>query len=298
MFKKGVLFGVGAYLIWGFFPLYFKLLQEVPALQIMFHRMVWSFLFLMLLVFLKQDWAGLKVQLTRPRVLLVYAVSGGLLSMNWFVYIWGVNSGHVVETSLGYFINPLVSVLLGVVFLRERLRTMQWVPVGLAAAGVVYLTIEYGALPWIALALAFSFGMYGLVKKISPLGAFHGLTLETGIIFLPALIYLLYIQSQGSGFFGNSPVHISLLLALSGLVTALPLLMFGSAARTIPLSMVGILQYIAPTCQFLLGVFVFGEPFTAIQLVGFAAIWIALGIYSLEGLLVRRASATAPIPAD
>ena len=298
MAKKGVLFGIGAYLIWGFFPLYFKMLQEVPALQIMFHRMVWSFLLLILLIFIKREWPSLKEQIAQPRILLIYALSGGLLSMNWLVFIWGVNSDHVVETSLGYFINPLVSVLLGVIFLKERLRPMQWVPVGLAAAGVIYLTLEYGALPWIALALAFSFGMYGLVKKVSPLGAFHSLTLETGIISLPALLYLLYAQYHGSGSFGHSPLQVSLLLAISGAVTVLPLLLFGSAARAIPLSTVGILQYITPTCHFLLGVLVFSEPFDLTQLAGFATIWLALGIYSMEGLLVRRSSAAAPSPAD
>jgi chloramphenicol-sensitive protein RarD len=288
MFNKGVLYGIGAYLMWGFFPIYFKALQAAPALQIMFHRVIWSFLFLAGLILVKKEWPRLKAQVARPRVIAVYSVAACLLAVNWLVYIHGVNAGQVVETSLGYFINPLLSVLLGVVILKERLRPWQWLPVGLAAAGVLYLTLQYGALPWIALALAFSFGLYGLLKKIAPLGALYGLTLETAILFLPALAYLLVAESQGSGAFGAAGWNIKFLLALTGVVTALPLLMFATAARAIPLSLVGFLQYVAPTVQFLLGVLLYHEPFTPTRLVGFGIIWIALLIYSLEGLLQRR----------
>jgi chloramphenicol-sensitive protein RarD len=198
------------------------------------------------------------------------------------VYIYGVNAGQVVETSLGYFINPLLSVALGVVLLRERLRPLQWLPVLLAAIGVLYFTVQYGALPWIALALAFTFGLYGLMKKIAPLGAFHGLTLETAILLLPALAYLFYIEGQGQGSFGHAGVGITLLLAFVGVLTATPLLLFGSAARLIPLTMVGLLQYIAPTVQFLIGVLVYREPFNSTRLVGFSIIWIALIIFWFE----------------
>jgi chloramphenicol-sensitive protein RarD len=230
----------------------------------------------------------LQASIRKPHVLLVYSMSALLLGTNWLIYIYGVNSGQVVETSLGYFINPLLSVALGVIFLRERLRAMQWVPIGLAALGVLYLTLQYGSLPWIALALAFSFGMYGLLKKIAPLGALHGLSLETGILFLPALSYLLYAESQASGSFGHLGLDVTLLLAFSGVITALPLLMFARAARAIPLVLVGILQYIAPTVQFLLGVFLYQEPFTFTRLLGFAIIWLALFIFTLEGMYEWR----------
>jgi chloramphenicol-sensitive protein RarD len=221
-------------------------------------------------------------------VLLTYTLTAGLLAVNWLIFIYGINSGQVVETSLGYFINPLLSVALGVVFLRERLRPMQWFPVGLAALGVLYLTLQYGSLPWIALALAFSFGMYGLIKKIAPLGSLHGLSLETGIIFIPALLFLLYAESQGNRSFGHLGLNVTLLLAFAGVTTALPLLLFGLAARSIPLTLLGILQYIAPTVQFLLGIFLYQEPFTVTRLVGFSIIWLALLIFTVEGLYERR----------
>jgi chloramphenicol-sensitive protein RarD len=295
--NKGVLSGVGAYLIWGFFPIYLKALQVVPALQIMLHRVVWAFVFVLLLILIRRRWAGIRVSLRNPRVIMTYTLTAFLLAVNWLVYIYGINSGQVVETSLGYFINPLLSVALGVVFLRERLRPMQWLPVGLASLGVLYLTLQYGALPWIALALAFSFGMYGLIKKIAPLGAMDSLFVETGIIFLPALLFLLFSNNQGAGVFGHQGWQISILLAFSGVVTALPLLLFGRAARSIPLSLLGILQYIAPTVQFLLGIYLYQEAFTAARLVGFAIIWIALLIFSIEGYFNyrKRTALAAPV---
>jgi chloramphenicol-sensitive protein RarD len=289
--NKGVLAGIGAYLTWGFFPIYFKSLQSVPALEIMFHRVVWSFLFLVLVILARKEWLRWKTEITRPRIVLLYALAACLLATNWLVYIYGVNAGQVVETSLGYFINPLLSVALGVAFLRERLRPAQWLPVALAAAGVIYLTLELGKLPWIALALALTFGLYGLMKKVAPLGALHGLTLETGLLFLPALFYLLALERNSLGAFAHAGAGVTLLLGLAGVITSLPLLLFATAARSIPLYMVGILQYIAPTCQFLLGVFLYHEPFTQIQLIGFSLIWVALAIYTLEGLLVRRRAA-------
>jgi len=193
-----------------------------------------------------------------------------------------------VESSLGYFINPLVSVLLGVFFFHERLRKWQWAAVGIATLGVLYLTVDYGRLPWIAIILALTFGLYGLVKKAAPLGALHGLTLETALLFVPALAYLAWQGFQGVGAFGSGDPGLSVLLAMAGLVTAIPLLMFGSAARSIPLSMVGLLQYIAPTCQFLLGVLVYHEPFSAARLVGFVIIWTALVILWVEGYFYRK----------
>lgn len=286
--NKGILLGAGAYAMWGVFPVYFKALQAVPALEILFHRVVWSFLFLVIVVLARGNWRGLKSAASSPRVLTIYTLAAVLLAGNWLIYVWGVNSGHIVETSLGYFINPLFSVAMGVFLLREKLRPMQWVPVGLAAMGVLYLTIQYGSLPWIALGLTFTFGLYGLIKKTAPLGALRGVTLETGILFLPSLAYLFFLDSQGSAAFGHAGLTITLLLAMVGVVTALPLLMFASSARLIPLWLLGLLQYIAPTGQFLIGVFVYDEPFSSVQLVGFSIIWMALLLFTLEGFYHRR----------
>lgn len=280
--------GAGAYLMWGIFPVYFKALQVVPALEILFHRVVWSFLFLVIVVLARGNWRGLKSAASTPRVLVIYTLAAVLLAGNWLIYVWGVNSGNIVETSLGYFINPLFSVAMGVVLLHEKLRPMQWVPVGLAAMGVLYLTIQYGSLPWIALGLTFTFGLYGLIKKTASLGALRGVTLETGILFLPSLAYLFFLDSQGSASFGHAGLSITLLLGMVGVVTALPLLMFASSARLIPLWLLGLLQYIAPTGQFLLGVFLYHEPFTSVQLVGFSIIWTALLLFTVEGFYHRR----------
>jgi chloramphenicol-sensitive protein RarD len=209
------------------------------------------------------------------------------------MYVWAVNAGHILETSLGYFINPLVSVLLGVIFLRERLRPAQWVPVLLALIGVVYMTISYGQIPWISLVLAFSFGLYGLVKKMAPLGSLHGLAMETGMIFIPALVFLLVEEFSGVGAFGHVSLQLTLLLAFSGVATAIPLLLFASGVRQVTLTTVGLLQYIAPTLQFILGVLVFSEPFGPERLVGFSIIWLALIVFSAENLLNRRKESLA-----
>ena len=286
--NAGIWYALGAYVLWGLFPIYWKWLQHVPAIQLIGHRISWSFILLMVVIFATGQWTKFRSVLTR-RMLGVYSIAGLLLSVNWLVYVWGVNNGYIVETSLGYFINPLLSVLLGMIFLRERLRPAQWFPVGLAALGVIYLTVAYGSLPWIALTLAFSFGVYGLVKKISPLGSLYGLTLETGLVFLPALGYLLYIESTGQGAFGHTGVVSDLLLVGAGAVTTIPLLMFASAAKRIPLTMVGIMQYIAPTLQFLLGVFVYNEPFTTQKLIGFSMVWVALIVFWVEGVYAHRA---------
>lgn len=286
--NKGVIYGLGAYLLWGFFPIYFKLLQEVPAMEILGNRILWSFLFLAVIISLRKDWSSLRSRALNPRTLLIYSVAACLLAFNWLIYVWGVNSGYILETSLGYFINPLINVLLGVLFLRERLRPLQWAPIGLAALGVLYLTFNYGQLPWIALALAFSFGLYGLVKKTAPLGSLHSLTLETGILLIPAGMYLLLTTSRLTSTSGEYSPNIYILLAGLGIGTSVPLLLFGAAARRIDLTMMGILQYIAPTCQFLLGVLVYGEPFTRARLVGFSFIWAALFLFGLEGLLHRH----------
>ena len=222
-----------------------------------------------------------------------------VLGINWFTYVWAVITNHVVESSLGYFINPIVSVLLGVIFLRERLRTFQWVAIAMVTAGVVYLTITFGQLPWISLVLAITFGFYGLLKKIAPLGALHGITLETAVLTIPSLVYLLIVNANGTGTFGHSTPLLDFLLVLSGPVTAIPLLLFATGARRIPLTTIGLLQYIAPTLQFLLGVLVFHEPFDQSRLIGFMIIWLALVLFSVENLLARRRTpSTAPIPAE
>lgn len=270
--------------MWGFFPIYFKFLQEAPAIQIMAHRVTWSFVFLTILIILRKEISKILKSLSK-RIIVIYAIAGALLAVNWLTYVWGVNAGFVVETSLGYFINPLVSVVLGVVFLKERLRKLQWLPVSLAAIGVIYLTIEHGSLPWIALVLAFSFGTYGLFKKIAPLPSVHGLAVETGAIFIPAVVFLIVMEVNGSAAFGHASTSTTFLLMLSGIVTAIPLILFASGAPLVPLTTIGILQYIAPTIQFLIGVFVYDEPFNTYQLIGFSIVWIALIIFSVEGIM-------------
>jgi chloramphenicol-sensitive protein RarD len=285
--KKGIWYAVGAYVFWGLFPIYWKMLAGVPALQLLGHRIVWSFLLLTGVLLLFRQGREFRRALT-GRVLLIYSIAAVLIGINWLTYVWSIGAGFIVETSLGYFINPLLSVLLGVIFLHERLRPLQWIPIGLAAAGVLYLTFAYGALPWIALTLAFTFGLYGLVKKTAPLGSFHGLTLETGILFLPALGFLLYLQFTGSAAFLHSAPLTDLMLFGAGAVTVIPLLLFASAARRIPLTTMGVLQYMNPTMQFLLGVLVYREPFNQHRLVGFAIVWAALILYGVEGLVARR----------
>jgi chloramphenicol-sensitive protein RarD len=286
--SKGIWNGLAAYAMWGFFPIYWKLLQEVPALQVIGHRISWSFILLIVVILLTRQWKEFRSAALVPNVIGIYALAGVLLSINWLIYVWGVNAGFIIETSLGYFINPLISVLLGVLFLHERLRAVQWVAVGLAGAGVIYLTITYGRPPWIALSLAFSFGIYGFVKKLAPLGSLYGLTLETALVFPLALIYLLFVQFAGTGDFLSHGPLTDILLIGTGAVTSIPLLMFASAARQIPLTMIGILQYIAPTLQFLIGVFLYHELFDQSRLVGFSLVWLALIIFWVENYLVHR----------
>jgi chloramphenicol-sensitive protein RarD len=293
--KKGILSGMAAYALWGFFPIYWKLLHDVPALQLLGHRIGWSFGLLMLYIILTKQWNDFRSVAFNKKTIGIYAIAGVLLSLNWLVYVWGVNAGFIIETSLGYFINPLLSVLFGVLFLRERLRPTQWIPVLIAAIGVIYLTVTYGRLPWIALSLAITFGLYGLVKKLSPLGSVYGLTLETGIVFPIAMIYLAIIQSNGTGAFLHKGLTIDLLLVGAGIVTTIPLLMFASAAKQIPLNMIGVLQYFAPTIQFLIGVFLFKEPFDTTRLIGFSIVWLALIIFWVENLTAHRAPVD-PIP--
>ena len=299
MKNKGVLFALAAYILWGFFPLYFKAIQQVSALQILAHRIAWGFVFTLAVVLMLRQWKEFRASVFNRRTFLIYAGASVVLGINWFTYVWAVITNHVVESSLGYFINPIVSVLLGVIFLRERLRTFQWVAIAMVTAGVVYLTITFGQLPWISLVLAVTFGFYGLLKKIAPLGALHGITLETAVLTIPSLAYLFIVNANGTGTFGHSTPLLDFLLVLSGPVTAIPLLLFATGARRIPLTTIGLLQYIAPTLQFLLGVLVFHEPFDQSRLIGFMIIWLALVLFSVENLLARRRTpSTAPIPAE
>ncbi len=283
--KKGVILAIGAYFLWGLFPFYWKQLQIVPAKEIVAHRIIWSLVFLCVsLILLKRTSTTFRL-FRKAKILVVYGCSAGLLFINWLTYIWAVNSGYIVNASLGYFINPLVNVLLGVIFFREHLRIGQWIAIGMATFGVGYLTLEYGALPWIGLTLAFTFGFYGLIKKGAPLDALVGQTFEMSLLALPALIYLVHLESIQTATFGHAGVKITLLLILGGAVTATPLLMFSAAARRIPLSMIGILQYLAPTLQFSIGVWVYGEAFPRYRQIGYSFVWIALLVYVVEGLI-------------
>ncbi len=293
--NKGILYGIGAYVLWGFFPIYWKVLHDVPALQVIGHRIGWSFLLLLAYIVARGQWRAFRDSAMNWRTIGIYTIAAILLSFNWLIYVWGVNAGFIVETSLGYFINPLLSVLLGVIFLRERLRPLQWIPVGIATIGVIYLTFAYGRPPWIALSLAFTFGFYGFVKKLSPLGSLYGLTLETGLVFPIAVTYIAIVGFNGSGAFLNEGTPIDLFLIGAGVVTTIPLLMFASAAKQIPLTIVGLLQYIAPTIQFLIGIFIYKEPFDQAHFIGFSIVWVALIIFAAESYMANRVP-VQPIP--
>ncbi len=283
--NKGILYAAGAYVLWGLLPVYWKALHDVPALEILAHRMVWALVVVLLLVSTRVGWRWLRPVVRNGRVLVAFTLSALLLSINWFVYIWGVNAGYIVETSLGYFINPLVNVLLGILFLKERLRLWQGVAITVALGGVLYLTFNYGQLPWIALTLAFSFGFYGLLRKTATLNSLEGLTLETMLLFPFALAYLIYLELIGSAAFPHAGIGTNLLLVGAGVATAAPLLLFAGGARRITLTSLGILQYIAPTLQFMIGVFVYDEPLTPTRLIGFCIIWLALFLYTTESVL-------------
>lgn len=285
--NNGVWYAIGAYVFWGLFPIYWKTLASVPALQLLGHRVVWSFLLLVFALLISRKWKEFKANLN-PRVIVIYVIAAILIGINWLTYVWAIGAGYIVETSLGYFINPLVNVLLGVIFLRETLRITQWIPLGVASLGVLYLTFAYGSLPWIALTLAISFGLYGLVKKTAPLSPSYGLSLETGILFLPALAFLSFSEISGKGIFLHATSLINWMLVGAGAVTVFPLLLFASAARKISLTSLGVLQYINPTMQFLLGVLVYHESFNIHRLVGFSIVWVALIVYGIEGFTFSR----------
>jgi chloramphenicol-sensitive protein RarD len=299
--RPGLAFGLGAYALWGLFPLYFPLLEPAGGLEIVAHRVLWSLVFIGLLLTVIRGWRRVRAAVTDLRALLILAGAAVLIAANWLIFVYGVNSGQVVETSLGYFINPLVSVLLGVVALGERLRTAQWVAVGIAAVAVAVLTVDYGRPPWIALSLAATFGLYGLLKKLVRVQAAPGLFLETAIVAVPAAVVIAVLHASGDGTAGSEGTGHLLLLASSGVATAVPLLLFAAATSRIPLSTVGLLQYLTPSMQLAIGVFVYDEPMPPARLAGFAIVWLALAVFTVDLLRSsrahRRRDAEHPVPA-
>jgi chloramphenicol-sensitive protein RarD len=291
--NPGVAYAALAYLLWGLFPLYFRELAAVPASEVLVHRIVWSLAFVLGVLALRRQWAWLAPVARQPKVLGAFAASAALLSVNWLTYIWSVGHGHVIDASLGYFITPLVNVLLGFTVLHERPRPAQWTALALASAGVLWLTLQIGQLPWIALVLAASFGSYGLLRKVAVLGALEGLTLETLLLAPAALVALVWWMAHGSGSFPAPDVATNLWLIGVGPLTAVPLLLFAAGARRISMTTLGLLQYLGPTIQFLLGLWLFNEPFTTPRGIGFGLIWLGLVAYSADGWRVTRRSAAA-----
>jgi chloramphenicol-sensitive protein RarD len=289
--RKGLIAGVSAYLVWGLLPLYWPLLEPAPATEILAHRIAWSLLFIAALLAATTGFGWLRALSRRQVGLLMCAAV--LVTTNWGLYIYGVNSKHVVETALGYFINPLVTVALAVVLLGERLNRAQWTAVAIAAGGCIVLTVNYGRPPWISLALAFSFGFYGLIKKRAGVDGVQSLAVETGLLFVPAVAYILFLQASGRGTFANQDAGHALLLAGGGVATAVPLMLFGVAAFRMPLSTLGLIQYLAPVMQFLIGVLIYSEPMPAVRLAGFACVWVALAIFSVDGLRGARSARVA-----
>ncbi len=297
--RKGVAVTVGTFVVWGVVPLYWHALKAVPSLQIIAHRIVWSALLVLGWLALKDGLGWWRAIRAKPRALSALALSSVLIAFNWGLYIWAVNAGHVVETSLGYFINPLFNVVLGVLVLRERLNPVQWAAVGLAALGVAWLTWQAGAPPWIALGLALSFGLYGLVRKLVAVDAVGGLAVESLYLLAPALAFLAWAEAgHGGGFVQGWDWRIDVLLVVGGAITALPLIGFAYGVRRIPLSVVGLLQYIAPTLQLMIGVLVLGEPFDHARATGFACIWAGLAVYALDGIVRSRRVVRVAEPAD
>jgi chloramphenicol-sensitive protein RarD len=293
--RRGLLYGVSAYLLWGLFPLYFPLLEPAGAIEILAHRVAWSLATMLVVVVLSRRLPHFRALFRRHRARNLLTVAAVVIAVNWGTYIWGVNNHRVVETSLGYFINPLVTVLMGVLILRERLRRWQWAALGIAFVAVVGLAVEYGHPPWVALTLAFSFGTYGLAKKQAGVDAVESLTFETLVLVPIALGYLIWLGGDGN-FVGHGVGH-SLLLASTGVVTAIPLLCFGAAAIRVPMTTLGLLQYLAPLLQFLLGVTVLDEHMSPMRWVGFGLVWVALVIFTVEAGQYRRQQARLAVEA-
>lgn len=282
-YRRGVMFGVTAYGLWGLFPLYWALLAAAGALETLAQRMIWSLVVILVIVAWTRRWPSLRAVLRDRRKMWLLAGAAVLISMNWGGFIWGVTHGRVVETALGYFTGPLVSVLIGVLVLGERLRKAQWTAVALGAAAIVVLVVGYGEVPWLALLLAFSFSTYGLVKKLAGVAAIESMAVETGVTLLPALAYVVFLEATGRGTFVSQGVGHTLLLVGGGLVTMVPLLAFGAAAVRLPLSMIGLLQYLAPVLQFAFGVLVFHEQMPPERWLGFAIVWVALIVLTVDG---------------
>lgn len=283
---RGILAAGSAFTIWGLFPVFLRLMQAVPPLEILAHRVLWSVIFLLGLLGLRRQWTWIDAIRQRPRVALAFAASAAMLFTNWVVFIWAVNDDHIVDASLGYFITPLFNVLLGLT-LGERLRTLQWASIALATCGVAWLTVSAGHLPWIGLVIAVTFAVYGLIRKTASLGPLEGLTVET-LAMLPLSVAFLLIPGSGSSHAWGESLSLTLLLMAAGPVTAIPLLLFAAGARRIPLSIIGLLQYIGPSIQMVIGVWVYGEVFSTDRMIGFGCIWGALALYSVESLWRMR----------
>ena len=286
--RIGLLNGFAAYGMWGLVPLFWPLLKPAGAVEILAHRMVWSLAFVVAALAVVRRWAWIGELVRQPRKLALITVAAAVITVNWGVYIWSVNSGHVVEASLGYFINPLVTVLMGVLVLGERLRRLQWIAMGIAFVAVAVLTIDYGRPPWVALLLAFSFGTYGLLKKQAGVGAVESITLETIVLAPVAAAYIAWLVATGHSSFGNHGTGHALLLTTTGVITAVPLMLFGAAAIRVSMVSLGLLQYLAPTIQFALGLLVFHEAMPASRWIGFGLVWVALVIFTVEALNHRR----------
>lgn len=284
----GVAYASTAFLIWGLSPMYWKVLHNIPAFEIIMHRVVWSFIFLLVVLIFQRHWNEFLAAIKNRRTFLVLLPTTLLLGFNWFIYIWAVNNDHILQASLGYFINPLINVLLGMVFLKERLRTLQTISLVLAGIGVLYLTLHYGEFPWISLSLAFAFGFYGLIRKMATVSALVGLSIEMLVLSVPAWAYILFLKSEGAGALFHLGAKIDFFLMGTAFLTAFPLLLFTIGVRRLNLSTLGFLQYIAPSCMFLLGVFLYHEPVSSAQIIAFVLIWTALGIYSTDSAMVYR----------
>jgi len=285
---KGFVVTLLAFTVWGTLPIYWKLIREVSPVEILAHRILWSLVLLVFLLSLQKKWNRVAKAMTTPSVLKILMASGTVIGANWLLYIWAVNSDMVVEASLGYYINPLVNILFGFIFFRDRLRKVQWAAIALAAGGVLYQLLKFGELPWVSLGLAFSFGVYGLLRKIADVDSSVGLFVETLLLSVPALLLLCYMHARGTMAFGHTGIGTDILLIGTGAVTSIPMMAFVYGARRLSLVTVGIIQYISPTISFLLGIFVYGEPFSSVQFTTFACIWGALAIYTGEGIMTAR----------
>lgn len=285
---QGLLYAAAAFLMWGLLPIYWKALQQVPALELLCHRIVWSFFFVGLILTVKKRWPEVFAAKSDPRTRLLLCASSLLIGMNWFIYIWAVNSNHVIDASLGYYINPLVNALLGFIFMRDRLSPRQVAAIGLAFTGVMYSVLDYGKLPWIALSLACTFGFYGLVRKLMKVESLPGLFIETTVLSPIAAGYLYWLYSHGTHSLGTLGLEKDIILVGAGAATSMPLLCFAHAARRLKLATLGILQYIAPTCMLLLGIFVYSEPFHTSSMITFSFIWSGIALYAYDGITAQR----------